>query len=505
MSSVSTFASTSASLGLADILLISPMIALFLFSLVPLTIKVLRGNKEQKPIATLIEALAGLALAAALLIVFSGVSSGQQGTGAEPLTAFNGQLIFDGLTLWMGLITIVVGGGAIVMMYENPATRGTQLSELVFLTMNSLLGALILISSINLITTFIGLELMSLALYLMIAMSHEQKISKEAAIKYFVLGSFSSAIFLYGVSFIYGSTGTISTLDLIGSAETLLKDNNHLFLFGFAFVVLGFCFKVSIAPFHAWTPDVYQGAATPVTAFMATAIKTASFAAFLRIMASKGLLGSENLFLILQWFAVITMTIGNVAALVQSNFKRTLAYSSIAHSGFILIGVIVAGVSENSAFGAASVVFYLLTYSLMTMGAFAVLSMIEKNENDFIQTEDFAGFAKQKPVLALCLTVFLLSLAGLPPALGFFGKLYLFSAAVNEGLLWLVLWGVLNSVLAAYYYLRPIIMMYMREGRRSLPAESSYGTVSIVVVSAILIVVLGIASGPLFSMIEKSL
>ncbi|MEK6627965.1 MAG: NADH-quinone oxidoreductase subunit N [Bdellovibrionota bacterium] len=496
-----TSAVSGVSVGLTDILLVSPMIILFLFSLLPLTIKVLRGNKEQQPVATLMEALIGLALTATLLIIFSGSGSSEAGVP----TAFNGQLIFDGLTMWMGLITVTIGAGAMIMMFENPSTRGPQFSELIFLTMNSLLGALVLISAVNLITVFIGLELMSLSLYLMIAMSHEQKISKEAAIKYFVLGSFASAIFLYGVSFIYGSTGTVSTLDLMKNAEVLLKNSNHLFLFGFLFVVLGFCFKVSIAPFHAWTPDVYQGAATPVTSFMATAIKTASFAAFLRIIASKGLIGSENLFSILQWLAVITMTVGNVAALVQNNFKRTLAYSSIAHSGYVLIGVIAVGISQSSAFAAAGVVFYLLTYSLMTMGAFAVLSMIEKNENNFVQIDELAGLAKQKPGLALCLSIFLLSLAGLPPALGFFGKLYLFSAAVNEGLLWLVLWGVINSVLGAYYYLRPIVMMYMRDGSCNTSESGSFATTCMVVVSAILIVVLGLTSGPLFSMIELSL
>ena len=486
-------------IGITDILLISPMIILFLFSLIPLTIKVLRGNKEQNPVASIIEVLIGLTLTAGLLVIFGGENS----SGAP--TAFNGQLIFDGLTQWIGVVAVTIAGACMVMMYENPSTKGNQFSELLFLAMNSLLGALILIAAVNLITVFIGLELMSLSLYLMIAMSHEQKISKEAAIKYFVLGSFASAIFLYGVSFIYGSTGSVSTLDLMQNADVLLKSSNHLFTFGFAFVVLGFCFKVSIAPFHAWTPDVYQGAPTPVTSFMATAIKAASFAAFLRIIASKGLIGSENLFLILQWFAVITMTIGNVAALIQNNLKRTLAYSSIAHSGYVLVGVITAGISANSAYGAASVVFYLLTYSLMTMGAFAVLSMIEKDENNFVQTEDLAGFAKQKPVLAFCMTIFLLSLAGLPPALGFFGKLYLFSAAVSEGLMWLAFWGVVNSVLGAYYYLRPIVVMYMKEGSCDTKPESNYGTTFIVVLSALLIIGLGLASGPLFSLIEKSL
>jgi NADH-quinone oxidoreductase subunit N len=345
---------------------------------------------------------------------------------------------------------------------------------------------------------------MSLSLYLMIAMSHEQKISKEAAIKYFVLGSLASAIFLYGVSFIYGSNGSVSTVDLMQTAQQLIKNHNYLFIFGFAFVVLGFCFKVSIAPFHAWTPDVYQGSPTPLTGFMATVVKTASFAAFLRVLASRGLGSSENLLSLLQWLAVITMTLGNVAALVQNNFKRTLAYSSVAHSGYVLMGVIAVGVSEGSAFGAASVVFYLMTYSIMTLGAFAVLSLIEKNENHFVQTEDFAGFAKSNPVLALCLAIFLLSLAGLPPAMGFFGKLYLFSAAVNEGLMWMALWGVINSVLSAYYYLRPIVVMYMKEGNCDV-ADNNYGSTFVISLFALLILVFGVLSGPIFNMIEKSL
>lgn len=482
------------SIGLYDILLISPLIALFVFSLIPITIKVLRGNAEQSSTATIVEALIGLTLTAGLLIVFGG--SGK--------TAFNGQLVFDGLTQWMGLIAVVAAAGALIMMYENPATKGKQFSELVFLAMNSILGMLILVSAVDLLIIFIGLELMSLSLYLMVAMSHEQKISKEAAIKYFVLGSFASAIFLYGISFIFGTAGTVNLLDLMDVSATLVG-TNKLYLFGIAFIVLGFCFKVSIAPFHAWTPDVYQGAPTPMTSFMATAVKTVSFAAFLRVLATKPLVGSQNLFDVLQWLAVITMTLGNLAAIVQTNFKRTIAYSSISHSGYLLVGIITAGISQNSAFSAASVIFYLVGYGLMTMGTFAVISLIEKDENSVVQTEHLAGFAKKQPVLAICLTIFLLSLAGLPPTIGFFGKLYLFSSAVNEGLIWLSLWGVINSVISVYYYLRPIVMMYMREGDCDIADEGSYATTVLVVVAAILILTWGLASGPLFQMIEKSL
>ncbi len=480
--------------GLSDIFLVSPLIALFIFSLIPLTGKVLAGNKEQNTASTLIIALIGLCVAGGLLVVFGG---GDQ-------TAFNNQLLFDGLTQWAGLIALLAAAGGLIMMYENPSINERQFSELIFLSMNSILGMLILVSAVNLITLFIGLELMSLSLYLMIAMSNEQKISKEAAIKYFVLGSFASAIFLYGVSFIFGSANTVSIVDLMANAATLVK-TNKIFLFGISFVTLGFCFKVSIVPFHAWAPDVYQGAPTPVTSFMATAVKTVSFAAFLRVMATQTLNGSQNLFDVLQWLAVITMTVGNVAALVQTNFKRTLAYSSISHSGYILVGLITAGISQNSSYGAASVLFYLLTYSVMTMGAFAVLSMIEKSENHFLSNEDFSGFAKNQPLLAFCLTIFLLSLAGIPPLLGFFGKLYLFSAAVNEGLIWLALWGVLNSVISVYYYLRPVVMMYMKEGDANIAERPQQATTVLIVVSAIFILIVGLFSGPLFTLFEKSL
>lgn len=482
------------SIGLADILLISPVIVLFLFSLIPLATKVLNNNKEQNPATTLISSLMGLGIAAGVLILF----------GGSDQTIFNHQLLFDGLTKWAGLVAIFSAAAGIILLYENPSTHFEQFSETVFLALSSVSGMLILISAINLITVFIGLELMSLSLYLMTAMSQEQKISKEAAIKYFVLGSIASAIFLYGVSFIFGSANTVNTTDLMQTAAVAIK-TDKLFLFGMVFIVVGFCFKVSIAPFHAWTPDVYQGAPTPVTSFMATAIKTASFAAFLRIAATQAFQGSQNLVDILQWLAVITMVVGNAAALIQTNLKRMLAYSSVAHSGYIFIGVITVGLSANSAYSAAAVLFYLLTYSAMTAGAFAILSMIEKSEDDFITVDGLAGFAKKQPALAFCFTIFLISMAGLPPALGFFSKFYLFGSAVNEGLIWLALWGVINSVIGVYYYLRPIVSMYMKEGNTDVSSNKLYASTVLVIAAAMFIVVMGIFSGPLFSMIERSL
>lgn len=480
--------------GLSDILLVSPMIALFFASLIPITIKVLRGNQEQPAIATLTQGLLGLVVAVGLMCVFGGAGK----------SAFSNALVFDGVTQWMGIIALAAAGGSMVMMYENPATSGKQFSELIFLAMNSALGMLILVSAVDLLMIFIGLEMMSLSLYLMIAMSHEEKLSKESALKYFVLGSFASAIFLYGIALIFGSTTSTNILSFMSVASDLIA-TNKIFLFGITFVILGFCFKVSIVPFHAWTPDVYQGAPTPHAAFMATAVKTVSFAAFLRVIATKALIGSENLFDVLQWLAVITMIVGNVAAIIQNNFKRMLAYSSIAHSGYLLVGVITAGVSDQASFGASGVIFYLLSYSLMTLGAFAIASMLEKSDSHIVNVDDLAGFAKQRPGMAVCLTVFLLSLAGIPPTLGFFGKFYMFNAAIGEGLLWLAVWGVINSVISVYYYLRPIVVMYMKEGDAEVAPHSLNATTIAVVIAAILIVTVGLVSGPLFTLVEKSL
>lgn len=479
---------------LSDILLISPMIALFLTSLIPITVKVLRGNREQHSLATLSQALIGIIISLGLLVIFGGAGK----------TAFNNGLIFDGVTQWLGAVALGSAAVGMIMMYENPATVGKQFSELIFLAMSSAVGMLILVAAVDLLVVFIGLEMMSLALYLMIAMSHEGKLSKEAALKYFLLGSFASAILLYGVALIFGSTGGTNILAFMGDAAELVQ-TSRLFLFGITFVILGFCFKVSIAPFHAWTPDVYQGSPTPHSAFMATAVKAVSFAAFLRIIATQALVGSDHLFDILQWLAVITMLVGNTAAILQNNLKRMIAYSSVAHSGYLLIGVITAGVSQNSIFGASSVIFYLLSYAFMTLGAFAIASMMERSENHIINIDDLAGLAKRRPMLSLCMTVFLLSLAGIPPTVGFFGKFYLFNAAVGEGLLWLAIWGVVSSVIGVYYYLRPIVVMYMREGEAEIAGHSLNATTITAVVMALAIVLMGFVSGPIFSAVEKSL
>lgn len=480
-------------LGLNDFLKISPLILLFLVSIVPITLKVINSNKEINPLVTLLISLGGMVSACMLLFTFSG----------DHTPIFHKAMLFDGLTLWLGAIGLTVTAGAIVLAYECMSTNKHQFSEFVFLIMSSCIGMLVLISAVDLLLVFIGLEVMSLSLYLMIAMSNEEKLAKEAAFKYFILGSFASAILLYGIAFIFGAASTTYLSDIMVQVPTLMA-SNRLFLFGVALVIIGFCFKVSIVPFHAWTPDVYQGAPTPLTAYMATAVKVASFAALIRFLFMKSLVSSVNFLNLMQWLAVITMLVGNIAALRQNDLKRILAYSSIAHSGYLLVGVIAACISDTGNAAVTSVVFYLIGYALMTFGALAIVSMFEKSENTVLSVGDLGGLASKHPYLAISLTVLLLSLAGIPPTIGFFGKFYLFTSALSEGLLWVVVWGVLNSVISVYYYLRPIVLMYMHESEGEFQFLPKNATQVTILITTVLVITLGVLSDFLFKAVEKS-
>lgn len=482
-----------------DVLLVSPALALVLASLIPITIKVFRNNQEQNPFATVMYGLMGITAASLLCLGTSGISK----------TAFSDALVFDGLSTWVSLIVLGVTFFALIYAKENLATATHQFSEFTFLLLNSAAGMLILAWSNDLVMTFIGIELMSLCLYLIIALSRESTLSKEAAFKYFVLGSFASAVFLYGVAFIYGTVGSTYIPDIAQIAPDLFT-TNRLFLVGMVLVLLGLCFKVSVFPFHAWAPDVYQGAPTPVTAFMATGVKAVSFAVLLRVVMTDTLLSerAELLTNALQWLAAATILVGNIAAILQNNVKRMLAYSSIAHSGYVMIGLIAAGIGGEAQSGATSLVYYVFAYSVMTIGAFGAISLLEKNENSILLMDDLKGLASRNPWVALSLTVLLVSLSGLPPTIGFFGKFFIFSAALNQGLVWLAVWGVIGSAIGAYYYLRPIVMMYMHSNESAAPAlaDSNRQLTQVAVVgSALLVVVIGLATEPFYRFVSQSI
>ncbi len=478
-----------------DFICISPILFLFFGSLIPLTIKVLRGNREPNPTLSLGFALFGV-------IAALGVSCSLF-PKLTPYYAFSNALVFDGVSFFSAILICVVTTVAAITAKENSATTGPQFTEFLFLLLNSAVGMMLVAWSNDLIVTFIAIEIMSLCLYLLIALSHEERLSKEAAFKYFVLGSFASAIFLYGIAFIYGLSGS-TYINIVAQFTAALAHQNGLFLVGIALTFVGFCFKVAIVPFHAWAPDVYEGAPTPVTGFMATGVKAVVFVAFLRFIHLDFLSMDKTgqLLPIIEWLAVLTMTVGNIAAILQSSLKRMLAYSSIAHSGYVMIGLIAAGLGAHGRSGNEAVVYYVFAYTIMTLGAFGVLALFEKSESDLSQIDDIKGLSRRNPITAVMLMLFLLSLAGIPPTIGFFAKLFVFKAAITQGLYWLAIWGAINAVIAAYYYLRPVVYMFMRDEEGIEVATPHRLTWVVTAIMAVLTVMLGLATEPVYEAVK---
>jgi NADH-quinone oxidoreductase subunit N len=329
-------------------------------------------------------------------------------------------------------------------------------------------------AALDLIVVFIALEVMSLAAYVLVGFRRADRRSNEAAMKYFVLGSAASAIFLYGTALLYGATGSLNILQILSRVGEAQGSVSPLFVLGSALVLFGFLFKVAAVPFHMWMPDVYEGAPTPITGFMTTGIKAASFAAFVRVLSHLGFgrgLGDAiqaHLHDLLWVAAAVTMLLGNVIALTQVNLKRMLAYSSIAHTGYLLLGVIAAAKSEA---GYAPVFLYLVAYTVMNLGAFALLGMISRRADLGTNLHDLSGLARRSPWLAFAMAVFLFSMAGIPPTAGFAAKYLMLSAAVESGEILLTVIAVLCSAISVYYYLRVLVYMYMREPGGSASME----------------------------------
>jgi NADH-quinone oxidoreductase subunit N len=358
-----------------------------------------------------------------------------------------------------------VTGLTILMSLPYLKAEGLHLGEYYGFILLALSGMMVMVSGADLLTIYLGTELMSLSLYVLAGLKRASPRSLEASAKYFVLGAFSSGLLLYGISLLYGLTGS-TRLSAIADALGTKGFDDPLLLIATILLTVGFGFKLAVVPFHMWTPDVYQGAPTAVTAFMAVASKAASFAAFLRVFV-EGLGGMRadwsNLFVVL---CVITLVLGNVVAIVQTNIKRMLAYSSIAHAGYALIGLVAAGRAAGESGGTsgiASVMLYLAFYAFMTLGAFAVIAMFRKGGLEGEDIDDYAGLAKRQPVAALMMLVFMVSLAGIPPTAGFLGKFYVFMAAVEAGLSWLAAVALIFAAVSAYYYMRDV---HARAGSR---------------------------------------
>lgn len=427
----------------------------------------------------------------------------------EPLLVFGGALTLDYFGSFFNLL--LCGSTALVMLasYSYLEESEIHFSEFYTLLMTSTLGMMLLASSSELITLFVSLELMSLMVYVLVGMRRKNARSNEASLKYFIMGGVSAAIYLYGTALIYGALNTtnlshISTL-LAANASAILA--NPIFVCGLVLLVVGFLFKVAAFPFHLWAPDVYEGSPLNVTSYMATSLKAAVFAAFVRVSAS--FFGDQGVHLLgnlggyfhgaLWWLALFTMIAGNAVALMQSNLKRMMAYSAIAHTGYLLVGI-VAGPTT----GYAGVLFYLVAYTAMNIGAFSLLSLFAGKDDGPLTLANLSGLAKKHPTVAAVLTIFLLSLGGFPPTAGFVGKYYLFSGALEAGETLLVLLGVLTSVISVFYYLRIVVKMYMDQGQVVLPFKASHFTYAAIAICVICTLFYGVFPQSLIHTVKKA-
>jgi len=412
-----------------------------------------------------------------------------------PGVGFWGMIQVDRFSIFFHFLVVTITAVVILTSYEYMAVQQIRAGEYYGLILLGAVGMCLMSSAVELVLIFIALEISSISTYVLAGFRRRAAISSEASLKYFLLGSFATAFFLYGVAMMFGATGSTS-ITVIG--QVLRSGQIPVLAYvGIALMFVGLGFKVAAAPFHVWTPDVYEGAPAPVVGFMSTAPKAASFAVLLRIMFEANAPG--RLWLI--WVAAaLSMTLGNVGALVQSNVKRLLAYSSIAHAGYTLVAF--ASLPNN---GIPAAMFYTASYAAMNVGAFAVVSHFAGAGERYVSLDDYAGLGRRSPLLAATLTIFLLSLIGIPMTSGFFAKFYVFSAALQANLVGLTIIGVLNSAVGAYYYLRIIVMMYMREAREEAPAapiSASLGVALAISVAATLY--LGILPGRVLEYAARS-
>jgi len=373
-------------------------------------------------------------------------------------TLFGGMLVHDGFTVFFTLLFCAIGAFAVLLSWDYVRRTRIDHAEYYALLLCATLGMVLMAASNDLIMVFLGLELMSLSLYVLVGFRRNLLESNEAALKYFLLGAFASGFFLYGIALLYGATGTTNLGRMAEFLAASPLRSSPLLLVGGLLLLTGFLFKVAAVPFHMWTPDAYEGAPTSVTAFMSVGAKAAAFAALARFgLRVLGGMPAEWV-PVLGAVAMLTMTVGNVSALFQNNLKRMLAYSSIAHAGYVLVALAAGGPD-----GASAALFYLAVYSFMNLGAFGVLTLLGRGAQERVLMADVAGLGFRRPFVAVALAVFMISLGGIPPTAGFMGKVYVFGTALKAGLLPLVVVGVLNSVVSVFYYLRVTVAMYMQE------------------------------------------
>jgi NADH-quinone oxidoreductase subunit N len=468
-----------------DLVALAPVLVLTVFAAGVLILDLFAGKNK-----TLLAFVSLVGLLMTAISAFSKVGL--------PAHSFNDSYIVDHLSVFFILIFTVSSALAILLSIEYNNREGIKAGEFYSLILFCTVGMILLASSTDLIMIFLGIEIVSICLYVLAGIRRDDVKSNEAALKYFLLGAFATGFLLYGMALMYGATGTTNLLKITAMINSGGVGSQPILLMGVVLLVIGFGFKVASVPFHMWAPDVYQGAPSPVTAFMAVGPKAAAFAAFYRVFAEALPDMASTWETLLYVIAVLTMFIGNLGAIMQTNIKRLLAYSSISHVGYILMAVMAKG-----SLGSASLLFYMITYALMIFGVFGIIIILGRKGDENLEIEGYSGLGFKHPVLALSMTVFLLSLGGLPPFAGFVAKFYIFSAALKEGFVFLVIIAVLNSAISFYYYLRVIVFMYMKEPVGEFKITPSPITLFIVALAVIGTIELGIFPDPIISLAQQ--
>jgi NADH-quinone oxidoreductase subunit N len=399
-------------------------------------------------------------------------------------------LIMDGYTAFFCILFSIGGIMAVILSIPYLAREGNDRAEYYILLLFSVLGAMLMAGTRNLVMAFVGLETMSICLYILAGYFRDDERSLEAALKYFIIGSFASGILLYGMALLYGMSGTTDIERMWANIASRGNSGSAMTMLGIALALAGLGFKIAAVPFHMWTPDVYTGAPTPVTAIMSTVIKGAALALVLRFFPIGGATPTAELTPVIWWLAALTMATGNLIAIAQTNIKRMLAYSSIAHAGYLLVGVLAFSPQGNM-----GVLIYMLPYLLANIGAFAFVAAFGSKGEADLSIASYAGVASRNPAAALAMAVFMFSLTGMPPTGGFIGKFYVFSAAVNAGQIGIVVIGVLMSAISAYFYLRVIVTMYMADEDGSARLNPSPAFTGLLAVCALGILLIGIFPG----------
>lgn len=432
-------------------------------------------------------------LAAVGLALTMGISLTQSGSIS---IGFNGMVVLDGFSNFLNILFLLTGLFGIAVAYGYLNRMELERGEYYIIMLFSITGMLLMSQATDLIITFLALELLSIPLYVLAAFAYSRPESEEAGFKYFLMGAYATGFVVYGIALTFGATGTTSFAGIVAAVAGGTA-NPTLLLVGAALILVGFGFKVGAVPFHMWTPDVYQGAPTSVTAFMAAGAKAAGFAALLRVFTTAFPSLATDLMPVLAVLSALSMIVGNVIAIAQTDIKRMLAYSSIAQAGYILMAFVPFANESVRLVSVAAGLFYLVAYTITSFGSWGVVIALEKAEGKGLSIADYAGLGKKYPLLAAAMAVFMLSLTGLPPTLGLIGKIYLFRAVMEGGFYWLALVGVVTSLISAYYYLRVIVTMYMKDGNPHVTRETwlefAIGT------CAVLTVVIGLIPQALFA------